>query len=238
MNSDGTDQPIVIGRSTAGWLGSMVATVFIGAIALGMLIVAVLVLLNGAQLGILFLVVAVILGILFANLLRDTRGKTGWRIVIGTDALDLDLPLGRSLIHRLDAVHAPIRFDEIEAIETRLEAYPGLFGLTDMHRSYGLKLKTGAVIILGEDRALHTTFESSLLEGAVRQIVGRSRLELRDLGMAEGRDGLLGVLFAAPPPWDAPSLSAERQGELWAAAERTGSLALGAIFVSLFNRPK
>ncbi len=222
----------------AGWLGSMVATAFIGAIALVILILAVVLILNGNRLGIFVAVVAGFLVVMFTYVLRDTRGKVGWHIAIGATALDLDLPRGRSLIHRLDPVHSHICFDEIEAIETRLEAYSSLFGLTNMHRVYALKLKTGDVIILGEDRALHTAFESSILSGAVGEIIRQSHLELRDFGMAQGQSGFLTVLFASPPRWDAPSLSSARQAELWAAAEWTGRLAEKAAFVASVKKSR
>ena len=78
---------------------------------------------------------------------------------IGAEALDLDLPSSRSLTHRLKAVHAKLRFDEIESVQTRLEAYRS-FGMANMNCSYALKLKGGDVIVLGEDRALGTQLAS------------------------------------------------------------------------------
>lgn len=121
-----------------------------------------------------------------------TRAKLGWRMGIGTDILDLDLPGGRSLVHRLDPVHAGLSYDEIEAVETRLEAYPS-FGMVNMHRAYALKLKSGDLIILGEDRALNTGMASAAVSNAVLEILRRRALEVRDLGMAKGRGGLLCV---------------------------------------------
>ena len=110
-------------------------------------------------------------------------------------------------------------------VETRLEAYTSV-GMVSMHRSYALKLKTGRLIMLGEDRALNTAMASSILANTVKHIVRRGKLEARDLGMAEGRGGILLVLFTAPPSWDAPSLSDDRQATLWRAAGMTGQVAV------------
>lgn len=238
MNSESAGQPTVIEQPSVNLAGSIFATAFLGVVFLFLLVVALGVLLTGNLLGLFLLAAAGFLGVLVLYVLRDTRGKIGWRMEIGAHSVGLDLPRGRSLIHQLAPVHTTIPYDDIDTIETRLEAYPGFFGLTNMHRSYALKLKAGDVIILGEDRALHTALESSLMRGAVEEIVRRSDLPMRDLGMAEGRPGFLSLLFTAPPSWDAPSLDPERQKELWAAAERTGRLAGVGGFVTLISRPK
>ncbi len=136
----------------------------------------------------------------------------------------LDLPRARSLIHRPRPLHATVALDDIEAIETRLEAYSSL-GMTNMQRIVALKLRSGELIILGEDRALNTGLASSVLAKAVAQIVRSGGVEVRDLGMVEGRGGFLVVFFTSAPPWDTPSLGPERQKALWDAAGMTGALA-------------
>ena len=222
-----------LSRRTLGPVG----TVMTGAIVLLFVIVSVGLIAGGSVgLGVFIAAMAAVMGVLFLYLLRDTAGNLGWCIAIGADALDLDLPRGRSLIHRLDPVHSHIRFDEIEAVEGRLEAYATL-RMTNMQRAYALKLKTGSVIILGEDRALNSDLESSIVAKTVERIVRRGKLGTRDLGMVEGSGGILGVLFASAPPWDAPSLSAERQAALWADAGMTGSLAKAAMYVTLLGTP-
>lgn len=212
-------------------------TVMIGAVVILFAVLSAAAIAGGnVGIGVFMAALAAVMGVLFLYVLRDTGGTLGWRIAIGADAMDLDLPRGRSLIHRLDPVHAHIRFDEIEAVEGRLEAYAS-FRMVIMQRSYALKLKTGSVIILGEDRALNTSLESSIMANTVERIVRRGEFGGRDLGMVEGNSGILGVLFASAPQWDAPSLGAEKQTQLWAAAGMTGSLANASMFVTLMDTP-
>ncbi len=234
MRKRETDQPIIIKQPTAGRLAGIFATFLIGALAVFLLFASIILILKGELLSILISICAVIMLVLFRYVLRDTRGKSGWRITISADALDLDLPRGRSLIHRLEPVHARLLLDDIEMVETRLEAYPS-FGAVAVHRSYALKLKKGELIILGEDRAQNTGYASSKLAEAIDKIVRHGKFGAHQLGMVEGRGGIFMVLFASAPPWDTPSLSVERQEVLWRAAGITGSLAKSAALVTLLN---
>lgn len=165
---------------------------------------------------------------------RDAGTKLRWRVVVDDEGVDLVLPAARSLIHRLDSVAERVPFDAIEVVEGRLEAYPSL-GIVTMQRCYALRLRSGRRIVLGEDRALGTGFASSLLIRTVEQILRRGQIAAHDLGMVEGRGGILGVLFASTPPWDTPSLDPERQAQLWRAARMTGALAESAAFTPLFG---
>jgi hypothetical protein len=217
------DQPVVIRWPLGPRLGGLFVTLLTGALAFPMLFLGVALVANGELLGLFIAAVGAFLCLLFAYVLRDTRGKLGWRIAIDADGLRLDLPRGRSLVHRLKPVHAQIGFDEIEAIETRLEAYPGL-GMANMLRVFAIKPKTGELIVLGEDRALATGLASAVVSKVLAEIDRCGDVELRDLGMVEGRSGFLTLAFASAPPWDTPSLPAERQEQLWRAARMTGAI--------------
>jgi hypothetical protein len=74
--------------------------------------------------------------------LQDLRGKWGLRVELLPDRMVLDLPAGRSLIHRPVAQHLKIPYSDIDAVETRLEAYPSL-GMEIMQRAYVLSRKQG-----------------------------------------------------------------------------------------------
>lgn len=220
-----TEAPIILRQSGAGWI-SLFVTVLIGALCIFMLGAATFVFADRQlAMGAVLLAAAAVMIIMFQYVLRDARGKQGWRISIGTDTVDLDLPGGRSLIHRPKPVHGRVRFGEMDRVETRLEAYRS-FGLANMQRVYALKLKTGEVIILGEDRALGTSMASAFFETVAAHIVERGGIPLHDLGMAEGKGGILAVLFTSPPQWDAPSLPTKSQDALWRRATFTGRLAL------------
>lgn len=229
-----TETPIVLRQLAAGWI-SMFATIVIGTVCIFLLGAAGVVLADEQFSVGMFLVVAAtaaVVVVLFFYVLRDARGKLGWRISIGSDALDLDLPASRSLTRRLKSVHARLRFDEIESVQTRLEAYRS-FGMANMNRSYALKLNGGDVIVLGEDRALGTQLASNFFQRVTERIVEHGKIKTRDLGMAEGNGGILSVLFTSPPPWDAPSLEVKKQEALWNRVTLTAGLALIAPVVIL-----
>lgn len=224
--------------SLAGRLGSMFITIIMGALCAFLFVMTGLVLYRGEiGLGLILAAVAVFCMGLFFYVRRDMRGKRGWKIEIDEGVLALDLPRERSLIYRLEPVSTHLRFDEIAAVETRLEAYPSL-GMANMHRVYALRLNTGDLIILGEDRALNTRLANLTLANTVERIVRDGKFEVRDLGMVEGKMGLLCVLFASAPPWDTPSLDDERQAVLWRKAGMTGNLAASAAFLTVFGARK
>jgi hypothetical protein len=156
---------------------------------------------------------------------RDARAKHGLSIRAGADGLELCLPAARSLVRALRTERRSVAWSEIAAIETRLEAYRSL-GMANMQRAYVLRLSAGELIFLGEDRALGTNIATDILANLVARLRERSPIELIDRGMAEGRGGLLAVLFTAPPPWAAEDLDAERQARLWRMATRPALLLL------------
>lgn len=167
--------------------------------------------------------------------LRDLRGKWGLRVTLDDHLLVLDLPAGRSLIYRPAAVHAEIPYAEIEAIESRLEAYSS-FGMMMMQRSYVLRRKSGELTFLFEDRAIKTPFEISLYPKLARDIAARASGSVRDLGMVEGHGGLLGVWGTHAPDWAAPSLPLHRQYRIWRHVVITGALPIPIIVIALLIR--
>jgi len=166
---------------------------------------------------------------------RDLRGKWGLRVVLGMRALTLDLPAGRSLIHRPAAEHAEIAYSDIAALETRLEGYR-TGGMAMMQRAYVLRHRNGALIFLFEDRAIGTPFETRLFARIAGEIAARAGTTLRDLGTVAGDGGVLGVWGTHAPAWGAPSLSAAQQARLWRAVAITGALPLPIILIALLLR--
>lgn len=230
------ETPVVIRAPLGVRAGTLVATGLIGVILILLLASGVYLLTAGwIGLGILLAGLSVVMAGLFRYVLRDARARWGWRIAIGDEAIDLDLPKGRSLAGGLSPVHRRVRLDDAEAVETRLEAYQSL-GLANMQRSFALKLKTGERIVLGEDRALGTWMATPLMASNVEQIVTLANLALRDLGMVLGGSGLFMVAFAASPRWDTPSLDADHQKSLWNKARLTGRIAVyGSILVGVLS---
>jgi hypothetical protein len=98
-----------------------------------------------------------------------------------------------------------------------------------MQRAYALHRKSGELIFLFEERALATALASSLFGDIAGELAKRADVALKDLGMAEGRGGLLCAWGTHAPDWAAPALPTERQRQLWARAGMTGAIAAVAI---------
>lgn len=214
---------------------SLFGVVVCGALTLFLAAVAVFVGSYQWQLGVALAPVAVLLGALTAYVWRDLKGKWSLRVVLGDAAVTLDLPAGRSLIHRPPAQHLTIRYDDIAAVETRLEAYSS-FSMAMMQRPYALRRKDRDLIFLFEERALATGMATSMFAEAAAALAGRAGVPVQDLGMVEGRGGALGVWGTHAVDWAAPSLSGERQAQLWRRAAITGSIAGGALLIALVLR--
>jgi hypothetical protein len=142
-------------------------------------------------LGLFMLACAGFIGALTGYVGHDLRGKWGLRVVLDSDAVTLDLPAGRSLIHRPPAQHLTIPYTDIEAIDARFEAY-GTLGMEMMQRAYVLHRKGGELIFLFEERAMATALQSSLFTDIVAEMAMRAGVTLRELGTVEGKGGLLG----------------------------------------------
>jgi hypothetical protein len=166
---------------------------------------------------------------------RDLHGKWGLRVLLDYDGVKLDLPSGRSLIHRPPEQHLKVPYADIAAVETRLEAYRTL-GMAIMQRAYVLRRKTNELIFLFEDRALATSFESHVFPKLAADIAARAHVPLRDLGMVEGRGGVFAVWGTHAPDWAVPSLPLALQLRLWRHAAITGSLAFTVVVLAITIR--
>lgn len=166
---------------------------------------------------------------------RDLRGKWGLRVALDANSLALELPAGRSLIHRPQATHAIIPYGDIEAIETRLEAYSSL-GMASMQRAYALRRKGGELIFLFEDRALGTPLATPYFQHLAAEIAARAQVPFRDLGMVEGKGSVLAVWGTQAPDWAAPSLPLARQLRIWRHVWATGALAVAVVIIALVVR--
>ncbi len=199
--------------------------IFLAIITGIMIVFAVLAFETQWALGLFLMACAGFIGALTGYVWRDLRGKLGLRVVLDTHAVTLDLPAGRSLIHRPPAQHLTIAYADIEAVDARFEAY-GSLGMEMMQRAYALHRKSGEVIFLFEERALATAMASSMFADVVADLVARAGVPLRELGTVEGKGGLLGVWGTHAPDWAAPALPRLRAMRLWRHAASTGSLAI------------
>jgi hypothetical protein len=98
--SDNTDATIFRTPSWARYF-SLIAAIILGGITAMMLAVAIFLLFKqGWWLGAFAAAMAVFMAGLTGYVLRDLRGKWGLRVELLADRMVLDLPGGRSLIHR------------------------------------------------------------------------------------------------------------------------------------------
>jgi hypothetical protein len=185
--------------------------------------------------GLIVTACAFLLGALTGYVWRDFRGKWGLRVLLGADAVTLDLPSGRSLIHRVPVQHRVIPYADIDGIETRAEAYSSL-GQTMIQRAYVLRRKNGELIFLFEDRAQGSAMEVTMFAEIAAAMAARAGIKLHDIGMVEGHGGLLGVWGAHSVPWSTPSLPLARQLRLWRHAAFTGGLVVVIIVLALVVR--
>ncbi len=233
--------PVVFQVPLLPRLFSLVAVAVMGLVGAGMIVFAVVLLFtNGWALG-LFVVapIAAFIAALTGYTARDLRGKWGLRVSLDAHAVTLDLPSGRSLIHRPQAVHTTIPYADIEAIETRVEAYSS-FGMAMAQRAYVLRRKRdagdGDLIFLFEDRALRTPLEVQWFARIAADLAARAHVPLRDLGMVEGKGGVLAVWGTHAPDWAAPPLPLAQQLRLWRHVAFTGSFAIAIVIIALVIR--
>jgi hypothetical protein len=237
LAGDGAPSRAVFRTPLLPRLLSLLGVLVLGGASACMTLVAVLAVVGKQwQLGAFVLApVACLLAGLTGYVARDLRGKWGLRVTMDTRSLVLDLPAGRSLIHRPVAQRMTIPYADIEAIETRLEAY-GSFGMKMMQRAYVLRRKGGDLIFLFEDRAVGTPFENQLFPTLATDIAARAAVPLRDLGMVEGGGGLLAVWGTHAPDWAAPALPLARQYRIWRHVAITGALSIGVVAIALVVR--
>lgn len=194
----------VLRRSAQAWMGGLVTAVLMGGLTLGFLIAATALMFRkefGAALAL--IVLSLWLLSLLIYVWRDVCAKRSWSVEIEGGELRLDLPAGRSLMSASPRETCRIEVSRVLAIVTRLESFRS-FGLSHLQRSYGLLLKSGTLIFLGEDRALSTELADQTMGRMIEVIRLRTGLPLRDQGMVEGRGGLFGLIFTSVSGWDAP----------------------------------
>lgn len=208
--------------------GGFAAAALLGATALFLLGVAVSLAWDGwAGPGGALGLVAVMTAGLCLYVLRDARAKNGWRVAFGAEEVALTLPPGRLLGGRAPAVAERARYADMAAVLTRYVAYPGA-SMTAIHLLYGLRMRDGRVVILGEDRALNTNFASRFMARVAAELAARAELAVEDRGMIEASGGLRALFAPAPLAFDTPALAPERQDALWSAAGLSGRLAHAA----------
>lgn len=156
---------------------------------------------GAAVLGLFLLLMAFFFAALCRIVMRDFFMRNSWRIAPGPVNAWFQLPVWRVMFGPEPSLSGPLAYSAIAAIEWREEAASSL-GLTAINRVYALRLKSGGVIILGEDRPIPQSDDYTRLVGeAARAIANRARVPVRQQPMAKRKSGFLTLWGNQRPPW-------------------------------------
>lgn len=194
---DGVRKPLIYSAPASRWVLGSVAAIFLVSLTCFFAGIAVLGFMASERTTAWVLALVGIggtglTGALSLYLLRDLRGKLGLRVVVDEGTIRLILPAGRSPIHRVATQHVTLPLTAIDAVEARYEAYRSQ-GMVNLQRAYVLLEKSGERIFLFEERAQATRLATARYGTLAREIAERSGARWRELGMVEGKGGVLGV---------------------------------------------
>ncbi|MFN4226435.1 MAG: hypothetical protein ACK4HR_08965 [Hyphomonas sp.] len=144
--------------------------------------------------------------------LREFFFRLRWRVRLGPDAAWLDLPASRLLFGNEQALSGQLPYAGITQVEWREEAVRS-FGMAAVNRVYAVRLKSGGLILIGEDRPTGREGQYMTRTGsAARALAKQAGVRLIQLPMAEGKGGVLTLIGTSRPAWpdrsEAPALSA------------------------------
>ncbi len=188
--------------SLAARLGIGFTTTLLWLLLIGMAGGTAAVLMDGEWIAALVLGITVAFFVPIAGIvLRDCRMKLGWHVSLGPEEAWLRLPHGRLLFGPVPILSGPLPYASIKAIEWREEATHTM-GLTTINRVYAIRLKSGGLIFLGEDRPIPKTLNYTSVSGdAARALAKRAGAGMRQLQLARGDGGFLTLWGASRPPW-------------------------------------
>ena len=210
-------------RSPWGAVGNAIALFFVAPLALGGLALGVYLLGSGAiGIAVALLLGAAVIGALTGLLWRDMRGKRAASIALTPQGMLLDLRAGRSATNITTAIRELIPYTDVRTIEMRLEAYPSQ-GMAKMQRTFRLTRHAGRPVFLFEERGLGLFDES--MTPLAEEMALRADIRITDLGMVEGKGGLLSAWFITVPDWSAPAVTPARAEMLWRRVDRTNFMA-------------
>src|SRR6516165_11833479 len=146
----------------AARLLSLFGVIFLALVTTLMIVLAALAFTAYWPLGLFVMACAGFMGALTGYVWRDLKGKWRLRVALDKNAVTLDLPGWRSLIHRPPAQHVTIPYSDIAAIDARFEAY-GSLGMEMMQRAYVLHRKGVDLIFPAAARVFALSLPSALL---------------------------------------------------------------------------
>lgn len=183
-------------------LGIGFTTALLWSLLIFMAVMCALVLFDKEWTASLVLGVTVLFFLQLANIVaRDCLMKWGWRISLGKEEVWLRLPAGRLLFGAVPSENRSVLYSEISHLETRAEAI-STFGLATLNTLYAARLKTGELILLGEDRPIpRTDLWTSLAGDAAKALSRAANVPMKRFPTAEGSGGFLTLWGTSRPPW-------------------------------------
>lgn len=163
-------------------------------------------------LGLGLLGMAIFLATIARAMVRDFVYRSRWHVRLEDAEASLHLPVWRLSSGAEPSLTGPLPYSSIAAIEWREEAMRSM-GISSLSRVYAIRLKSGALIALGEDRPeRHSKTYTSLVGDAARALASRAGAQIVERPMAEGKTGFLGLWGNERAPWpedDAPGTLSE-----------------------------
>ncbi len=203
------------------------AAIFMGAIALFMLIIAIGGLFSIFFLGVfLFFVAGVMIALTW---LVAKEAVSRWRLYARLEGGTLTalLPRRRGFIDQ-PRDRVPLALADIDRIETRYEAFASN-GVTTRQQAYMIVKRDGERLLLGADREWVPPFFCRLADA----IADRAGVSIVDLGMVDGDAGFMLVAGQSTPDWETPSLSAPEIALRHHRRARTAAILTGLVFLVL-----
>jgi len=222
----GATDTIDLRRSAGDRYLTAFGAVFLVFPAAFMLVIAAATVRQTPGLALFILGVGLFMALLVAVVVREALDRWSTRIRITGDSVDLRLP------HYLNRppLRTTVPLAAIAAVDWRQESFRSL-GLTAMHEAYALALKDGGRLVLGGDKAMTQPFFATAAEA----IAERAGAPIRDLGMVDGKGGVLQVAGMSAPEWTARSLAPDQIARRRRGVELTWlimSAAIGVAFVA------
>lgn len=206
------------------------AALFIGALALFHIVVAIISFSMNFFLGAFMATIAAAMALLTALVAKEAVARWRLRATVFGGRLTASLPRRRGFIDQ-PRVNADVDVGDYDRVETRVETFTSL-GVTTAQRAYSLVKSTGERLDLGADRE----FVRPFFKNVIGALVSRTGIEVVDLGVVDGNPGFLLVAGPSVPDWSAPSLPDAEIAVRESRRDRTRWIMLAAIALVIAAR--
>ncbi|CAN5256833.1 hypothetical protein BH11PSE2_BH11PSE2_18970 [soil metagenome] len=132
---------------------------------------------------------------------REVVARWTTRVRIEGDQVSLNLPASTGR----PKVLTTLALSQIAAVDTREEVFKSL-GMANLQRGFALELRDGSRLVLGADRPMGEHFYGDL----ALAIADRANVPIKEMGMYDGKAGLMQMAGSSAPEWTAKPLAPEQ----------------------------